>query len=245
MRNLKCSIQYDGARYRGWQRLSTSDKTIQGKIESVLSQMTGERIQLIGAGRTDAGVHALHQVANFTTRSMLHCDQMLTYCNRYLPEDIVVKEIAMADPQFHARHHARSKTYLCRLWNAPVHDVFLRKYSLHVPEQLAVDCMEKAASYFMGKHDFRSFTTSKLKKKSMVREIFNASIEQQGAEIKIVFTGDGFLYNMVRIMVGTLLQAGRHEIAPEAVPEIIKKGERAYAGPTVPPHGLFLVDIEY
>lgn len=245
MRNLKCIIQYDGSRYRGWQRLSTTDKTIQGKIEAVLSQMTGEHVQLIGASRTDAGVHAIKQTANFKTRSALSCDEILRYCSRYLPEDIVVREIAEADVRFHARHHARSKTYVYRLWNAPLHDVFLRKYTLHVPEKLDVDLMKRAGSCFTGRHDFRGFTTSKLKKKSMVRNIFDVSIDKQYEEIKIYFKGDGFLYNMVRIMVGTMLQAGRYEITPESIPELIAKEQRQYAGPTVPPHGLFLVDIEY
>jgi len=225
MRNLKCSIQYDGSRYRGWQRLSTTDKTIQGKIEAVLSQMTGEHVQLIGASRTDAGAHALKQIANFKTKSLLSCDEMLRYCSRYLPEDIVVKEIAVTDPQFHARYNARSKTYLYRLWNAPLHDVFLRKYTLHIPENIEIDLMRKTGSYFIGRHDFRGFTTSKLKKKSMVREIFEVSIDKQNHEIKIYFKGNGFLYNMVRIMVGTMLQAGRHETAPESIPELITKGQ--------------------
>ncbi len=154
-------MQYDGTRYRGWQRLGDSDNTIQGKIEAVLSRMTGEKIELIGSGRTDAGAHAYSQAANFITASRMSPGEMLDYCYRYLPEDIIVKTAEPADERFHARYNAKSKTYLYRIWNAPRHDVFERKYAWHIPEPLDVNPMQQAAAQFIGRHDFQSFTTLK------------------------------------------------------------------------------------
>ena len=150
-RNIKLTLQYDGTRYRGWQRLGDSDSTIQGKIETVLSRMTGEKVELIGSGRTDAGAHAYYQIANFKTASPMTPVEMLAYCYRYLPEDIVVKSIEPADDRFHARYNARSKIYLYRIWNSPRHDVFERKYCWHVPEPLEVNLMRKAAAFFISK----------------------------------------------------------------------------------------------
>lgn len=243
--NFKLTIQYDGTRYRGWQRLGDSDNTIQGKIESVLSRMAGEKIELIGSGRTDAGAHALAQVANFKTSCRMGTDEILDYCYRYLPEDIIVKAAEPADERFHARYNARSKTYLYRLWIARRHDVFERKYAWHIPEPLDLQLMQVAAAQFIGRHDFQSFTTLKSKKKSMEREIYSIDIKKEDSRLDIYFKADGFLYNMVRIILGTLVEVGRGKLEPAAIPVIFSSRVRSNAGITAPPHGLFLYTVEF
>jgi len=244
-KNIKLIIQYDGARYRGWQRLGDSDNTIQGKIEAVLSRMTGEKIDLIGSGRTDAGAHAYNQVANFKTASPMSLPEILDYCYRYLPEDIVVKTIELADDRFHARYNAKSKTYLYRILNAPRHDVFERKLCWHVPDPLDVNLMRKAADYFIGRHDFQSFTTLKSKKNSMEREINSIEIIRDGIMLDLYFKADGFLYNMIRIIAGTLVEVGSGKIEPGAIQEILSTRVRSNAGITAPPQGLFLYEVDY
>jgi tRNA pseudouridine38-40 synthase len=243
--NFKLTIQYDGTRYRGWQRLGDSDATIQGKIESVLSRMAGEKIELIGSGRTDAGAHALAQVANFKTACRMTPDEILNYCYRYLPEDIIVKAAEPADERFHARYNARSKTYLYRLWNAPRHDVFERKCAWHVPEPLDLQRMQEASARFIGRHDFQSFTTLKSKKKSMERELYSIDFKTEGSRIDIYFKADGFLYNMVRIIVGTLVEVGKGSLESTAIPDIISSRMRSNAGITAPPNALFLFTVDY
>lgn len=163
MRNIKLVIQYDGSKYRGWQRLGDSDKTIQGKLEQVLSQMSNEKIELIGSGRTDAGVHAFKQVANFHTKSDLAEDAMLDYLYKYLPEDIVVIDAEEVDNMFHSRHHVKGKKYLYRIWNAKRHNPFMRKHCTHIAEPLDIRLMRNAAEHFTGMHDFSSFTSLKTK----------------------------------------------------------------------------------
>jgi tRNA pseudouridine38-40 synthase len=244
-RNIKLTIQYDGTRYRGWQRLGDSDNTIQGKIEAVLSRMTGEKIELIGSGRTDAGAHALMQVANFKTACRMSMGEILEYCYRYLPEDIIVKAAEPTDERFHARYNVKSKTYLYRIWNATRHDVFERKCTWHVPEPLDLKRMQEAADIFKGRHDFQSFTTLKSKKKSMERELYSIDFKTEGSRIDIYFKADGFLYNMVRIIVGTLVEVGRGKLEPSAIPEIFSSRVRSNAGITAPPNALFLYNIDY
>ena len=244
-KNIKLTIQYDGARYRGWQRLGDSDNTIQGKIENVLSRMTGEKIELIGSGRTDAGAHALAQVANFKTACRLSTAEMLDYCYKYLPEDIVVLRVEDADGRFHARYNVKSKTYQYRIWNAPRHDVFERKYQWHVPELLDMSRMQEAALLFAGRHDFQSFTTLKTKKKSTEREIYSIELKKEGSCMSMNFRADGFLYNMVRIIAGTLVEVGSGKLDKNALADIFARRERSLAGITAPPHGLFLINVEY
>lgn len=242
---MKLTLQYDGTRYRGWQRLGDSDTTIQGKIEAVLARMTDEKIDLIGSGRTDTGVHAYSQVANFKTATPLTPEQMLAYCYQYLPEDIVVKSLETVDDRFHARYNARSKTYLYRLCTAPRHDVFERKYAWHIPQELDISLMRAAARLLVGKHNFQSFTSLKSKKKSMEREIYSIEIIKEGAMLDMYIKADGFLHNMVRIIAGTLVDVGSGKLAPVAVQEILASHNRSNAGITAPPHGLFLYAVEY
>lgn len=245
MRNIKLVIQYDGSRYRGWQRLGDSEQSIQGKLENVLSKMTEEKIEIIGAGRTDAGVHAENQTANFKTNSNMYLMEMLDYCYKYLPEDIVVKRLEEVDPLFHARYNAREKVYKYRIDNRKYHDVFDRKYSFHVNGKLDIKVMKEAVKYFIGEHDFTSFTSAKSKKKSAVREIYSIDIVKSESGMEISFRGNGFLHNMVRIITGTLIEIGLGNMKMEAIPEIFEKKDRSLAGPTAPAQGLFLMEVLY
>jgi tRNA pseudouridine38-40 synthase len=246
MRNIKLVLQYDGTKYSGWQRLGDTDKTIQSRLEQVLTRMTGTNTEVIGSGRTDAGVHALCQVANFFTADTRTAEEIKEYLNQYLPEDIAVTEVTEVHPRFHARHNAISKTYLYRIWNLPHPEPFIRKYSLHIPEPfLKVKAMKRAAEYLVGEHDFTSFASQTSKKKSNIRTINAIEFEKKEGLIEIRITGDGFLYNMVRIIIGTLLEVGLGKMQPEQVETILESGDRQKAGPTAPPQGLFLEDVKY
>jgi tRNA pseudouridine38-40 synthase len=249
MHNLKMILQYDGSRYLGWQRQREEDperpRTIQGKMEQVLSRMSGERIRVIGASRTDAGVHAEAQVANFHTSSPLDAGEVLTYCARYLPSDIAVRSVEEVDPRFHARYLALRKRYLYRLWTRTYPDVFRRKFTLHVPEPLDVTAMRQAAAMLVGERDFRSFTSMKSKTKSPVRTLFALELQEGPATLELAFEGDAFLPHMIRIMTGTLLEVGGGRLDPQAVPAILEARDRGVAGPLAPAHGLCLREILY
>ena len=245
MRNIKMTIEYDGGRYLGWQRLGDSDKTIQGKIENILSAMTGTEIEIIGSGRTDAGTHARGQVANFKTTSKMDLTAMQDHLIRYLPRDIVVKELEEVPERFHARYHAAGKTYSYHVWKNAVPSAFERHYSYHYPGQLDVDRMNEACQKLVGKHDFLGFSSLKKSKKSTVRTINDITIQQEGNLLHFSFTGEGFLYNMVRIMMGTILEIGAGTMEPEYIDAIFKSGIRSEAGMTVPSHGLFLDAVYY
>jgi len=207
--------------------------------------MTGEAIEVQGSGRTDAGVHARGQVANFRTNSRLTCEEMFAYLNQYLPEDIAVLKVEEAELHFHSRLHAIRKTYVYRIWNATVPNVFERKYLYMVPGALDVAAMEKAAKLLCGTHDFRGFSSNKRTKKSTVRTLERIRIEKQGTELRLTFTGNGFLYHMVRILTGTLLEVGLHKKQPEDMPVILASLDREQAGFTAPPQGLYLDCVEY
>jgi tRNA pseudouridine38-40 synthase len=249
MRSLKIVVQYDGSRYLGWQRQKEEDpehpRTIQGKLELVFSRMTGEKIQLIGACRTDAGVHAEAQVASFLTSSTLSLREMLAYCARYLPEDIAVAAVDQVDARFHARYRARAKRYVYRIWTAPHSPVFRRRYCLHLPEPLDLDAMRRAAGLLLGEHDFQSFTTLKSKTKSTIRTLRTLEVRAIDSWVELVFEADGFLHNMARILTGTLLEVGSGRLAAEAVPGILAAGERSAAGPLTAPQGLCLLKVLY
>ncbi|QEK11036.1 tRNA pseudouridine(38-40) synthase TruA [Crassaminicella thermophila] len=245
MRNIKLTIEYDGSKYNGWQRLGNTENTIQFKIESVLSRMTGENIEVIASGRTDAGVHALNQVVNFKTNKILSSEYIRDYCNKYLPKDIVIKDAEEVDDRFHARYNAKSKKYLYRIWTGEIPTAFHRKYTYYIPHYLDIEAMKKASSYFIGKHDFKAFSSVKSKKKSTIREIYEINIKEEGKEIQMMFHGNGFLYNMVRIMVGTLIEVGEGKRRPEEIEEIINTKVRQNAGPTAPAQGLFLYQVYY
>lgn len=245
MRNIKLTIQYDGSRYKGFQRLKDNDNTIQGKIEDVLTRMTEEKIEIIGSGRTDMGVHAYKQVANFKTNSNLSVEKMNDYLYKYLPEDIVIKDICEVDDRFHARYNAKGKVYLYKINNTKHHDVFLRKYTTHIEKSLDIEAMKEASKYLIGEHDFTSFASSKSKKKSNVREIYSITINKNKEVIDIFVEGNGFLYNMVRIIVGALIDVGLHRKSPEDIKEMLERKDRSQSSDTAPAKGLYLYSVRY
>lgn len=249
MRNLKLVLQYDGSRYLGWQRQREEDpqrpRTIQGKLEQVLSRMTGEDVQVVGACRTDAGVHAEGQVANFLTSSALTLPELRAYLTRYLPEDIAVTAADQVDARFHARYRARRKRYVYRVWTAPYPNVFRRRYSLHLPATLDLPAMRAAAAPLTGEHDFRAYSSLKSKTKSTVRTLFGLEIQENDGMVELVFEADGFLYNMARILAGSLLEVGQGRLEPQAMGRILAAGERSAAGPLAPPQGLCLLEVLY
>lgn len=245
MRNIKMTIEYDGGRYQGWQRLGDSDKTIQGKIENILSEMTETDIEIVGSGRTDAGTHAKGQVANFKTTSNLDLVTMRDHLNTYLPRDIIVKELEKVPERFHSRYNVVGKKYSYYVWNTVVPSAFERNYSYHYPEQLDVDRMNEACSKLIGTHNFIGFSSLKKTKKSTVRTIDEISIHREGDLLNFTFIGEGFLYKMVRIIMGTLLEIGAGTKSPECIDAIFKSGVRSDAGMTVPSQGLFLDEVYY
>lgn len=245
MQNYKIVIQYDGTRYRGWQGQNSTDQTIQGKIEYVLSEMAGEPIEITGSGRTDAGVHAIGQVANFHWKADGNCEQIRDYLNHYLPEDIAVSSVEKVDERFHSRYQAEAKTYLYRIHTDKIPNVFARKYVYDYQTPLDIARMKKAALLLTGTHDFKSFCGNKKMKKSTVRTIYEIRIEETEQEVQIFYTGNGFLQNMVRILTGTLIEIGDGRRTPESVIEILTAENREAAGYTAPACGLTLVNVRY
>ncbi len=253
MRNFRIILQYEGTRYQGWQKQESTENTIQGKLEQLLSKMTGTKVEVQGSGRTDAGVHALGQVANFHMDTDKTPQQIMDYMNFYLPEDIAVVAIKEVAERFHSRLNAKGKTYCYRVLNSGVPHVFDRRYVHVVESPLDIPAMQKAAEYFLGTHDFKAFTSTKKSKKSTLRTIHSITIEPVksaysvgvDAEIRFTFNGDGFLYHMVRIMTGTLLEVGLHEREPEEIEAILKTGRREDAGALAPAKGLTLMEVFY
>ncbi len=244
MRNLRLDICYDGTRYRGWQRLSGSDNTIQAKLENALSRILDESIEVTGSGRTDAGTHAKHQVVNFHCNSAMPCQEIMSLLCRYLPEDIGIYSCKNVSERFHARLNAKTKTYQYRLWNSDTPCVFERKYVHSENGPLDLSAMQSAANYFLGEHDFSAFCANKNMKKSTVRYIHSFSVDRNGPEIRFTVTGNGFLHHMVRIMVGTLLEVGRGARQADSIPDLFG-AERAAAGELVPACGLCLMEVTY
>lgn len=243
--NWKMVLRYDGTRYQGWQKQERTEHTIQGKLESLLSRICGQNIEVQGSGRTDAGVHALGQVAHFHTSAVMNAEALMEEMNHYLPEDIAVISVSEASDRFHSRLHAVRKTYQYRIWNSRIPPVFERKYVYPVAEALDLEAMRKAAAFLIGTNDYRSFTSLKKSKKSMVRTIENIRIERRREEVRLTFEGDGFLYHMVRILTGTLLEVGMGKRQPEDMKDLLDCGRREEAGPLVPAKGLTLVEVHY
>lgn len=245
MRNIKMIVQYDGSNFKGFQRLKDNDNTIQGKIEDVLSKLTEEKIEIVASGRTDMGVHALGQVVNFKTNSTKSVEKIQKYLYKYLPESIVVTKIEEVDERFHSRYNAKSKIYMYRIDNNEFHNPFNRKYTYHLDKKLDIEKMQKASQYLIGEHDFSSFASSRSKKKSHVRKIEYIKIQEKNNLIEIYVKADGFLYNMVRIIVGTLIDAGLNKIKPEDVKDMLESKNRTAASDTAPAKGLYLLDVQY
>lgn len=243
-RNYRFIIMYDGSRYYGWQRLPEHD-TIQGKLEAVLERLCGEPVEVIGAGRTDAGVHARQMAANAVLETVLGPEEIREYLNRYLPEDIAVREVKEAGPRFHARYNATGKSYCYTCFDGPVKPVFDRKYVYALEESPDLEAMREAALLLKGEHDFRNFCMNPRMKKSTVRVVDRIYIEREGDYIRFTFHGTGFLQNMVRIMVGTLLEVGWGHMSLARVEEVLHSRERQKAGPTAPAQGLCLLQVDY
>lgn len=245
MRNIKMILEYDGSRYKGWQKQTEDVNTVQGKLENVINKMVGEDVQLVGCGRTDAGVHALNYTANFHTNSNMNTKDMLTYLNEYLPEDIAVKSVKDASERFHSRYNIISKTYLYKINNSIEKNVFERRYIHTIKEKLDIEQMKLCSSVLIGNHDFQSFTTLKSKTKSKVRTINYINIIEEGNLIEIEINGNGFLWNMVRIILGTLIDSGKGNLNKIDVENILNAKKRADAGPMVPAKALFLKNVFY
>ncbi len=245
MYNYKLMIQYDGSRYKGWQRLGGNESTIQDKIEKVLFQMLGHAIEIVGCSRTDAGVHALAQTVNFKTEKNFEPDQIKAYLNQYLPQDISVVEVSPVSENFHARYHVKDKTYLYKIWNKEYSNPFMRKYSMHVPDKLDLGAMKAASEAFIGVHDFTAFSNAKSKKKSMVREIYDINIELVDDFVNIRLCGNGFLYNMARWIVGTLIDVGLHKIKAEEITGMLEAKDRGKTGNLAEACGLYLEKVTY
>lgn len=244
MTNFKLLIEYDGTRYYGWQR-QPNQNTIQGKLESVLSAMCQKEVEVIGAGRTDGGVHAKGMVANVNLDTQLSAEEIRNYLNRYLPDDIEVWEVKEASPRFHARYNAIGKTYRYTCFDGDVKPVFDRKYYTRLEEKPDVELMRRGAEVLTGQHDFRNFCVNPRMKKSTVRCVDQILIERDGGYIRFTFHGTGFLQNMVRIMVGTLLEVGCGRMTVEQVRQVLENPERQKAGPTAPAQGLCLMSVDY
>lgn len=244
MRNIRLDLCYDGTRYRGWQRLPGREDTIQGKLEAALSRILDEPIEISGSGRTDAGVHALGQVANFHCKSMMPATEILHQLRRYLPEDIGIYSCKDCSSRFHARLNALEKTYRYRIWNSDLPCVFDRRYVAFIPQQLDLAAMEQGAKYLQGEHDFSAFCGNPKLKKSTVRYIRSVTIQQLGEELRICFTGNGFLHNQVRIMMGTLIEVGTGVRSADSILALFG-GKRSDAGFLAPPQGLCLMEVRY
>ena len=245
MQNYKLTLQYDGTRSNGWQRQGNTDNTIQGKLNEIIGRYLDEEVDIAGSGRTDAGVHALAQVANFKTKKCFDREIFLAEVNSFLPQDIRITAVESVDERFHARLSAVLKTYEYVIDNAPVADVFARKYCYRVEETLNIDAMREAAVLLMGTHDYISFCGNKKFKKSSVRTVTEIEITETDGKIRISFTGDGFLQNMVRIMAGTLIEIGLGKRDALSMPAIIEAKSREVAGMMAPPQGLFLKEVSY
>ncbi|MBE5842346.1 MAG: tRNA pseudouridine(38-40) synthase TruA [Butyrivibrio sp.] len=248
-RNYKLQISYDGTRFYGWERQPNKDMTIQGKIESVLTKMTGatedDPVNLNASGRTDAGVHARGQVASVVLNTDMSEEEIQSYMNKYLPEDISINEVRACSERFHARYNALGKTYRYTCWYGSSKPVFDRKYVLVLEEKPDVDKMREAALQLIGTHDFKSFCGNKKMKKSTVRCVDAINIEESGNYIRFYFHGNGFLQNMVRILTGTLLEVGYGNIPVSDIKDILEACDRQKAGPTAPPEGLCLMKVDY
>ena len=245
MPRYKLTLCYEGTRSRGWQKQGNTDHTIQGKLEGALSRLCAQQVEVAGCGRTDAGVHARKQVCSFDTRQRLDCVELLAQLRAVLPEDIGALALEEAPPRFHARLSCVEKTYVYRLWTSETPNVFERRFLYTHSAPLDLEAMRRGAELLCGRHDFSAFCSLKRMKKSAVRTLRRVEITRCGDELRLSFSGDGFLYHMVRIMVGTLIELGEGRRAPEDLAEILASRERALAGPTAPARGLTLWEIRY
>ena len=244
MRRIKLVVAYDGTEYCGFQ-VQNNGPTIEGELNKVLSELFKEDIRVIGASRTDSGVHAYCNVAVFDTQARMPAEKMVYAINQRLPEDIRVQESSEVAADFHPRHTDSRKTYEYRIYNAAVQNPMKRRYALWNYYKLDVKKMKEAAAYLVGEHDFKSFCSADTQVESTVRTVYEVAVTQSGEDIVISVSGNGFLYNMVRIIAGTLLEVGKGRIEPNEMPRILEAKNRQASGPTAPPHGLTLVKYEF
>lgn len=244
MRNIKLTLEYDGTNYQGWQKQKIG-KTIQGTLEKAIWELTKSNIEVIGSSRTDSGVHAKGFIANFKTKSTIPSNKFREALNYRLPEDIVILKSEEVSNDFHSRYSAKGKTYSYSIINREVPLAIYRNYYYNVKKQLNIGAMSEACRYFIGTHDFNAFKSSGGSVKTTIRTITDLHIESNGDIIKIYVTGDGFLYNMVRIIVGTLIMVGNNKIKPNEIKEIIDSKDREKAGICVPANGLVLEEVYY
>lgn len=245
MPNYRLTLCYDGTRWKGWQKQGNTDHTIQGKLETLLSRLLDQPIEVAASGRTDAGTHAKRQVVSFRAKTEQTTQEILDGLRRYLPADIGAVSLEQVEPRFHARFSCTGKTYTYRIWNSDEPNVFERNYLYHLHETLDVPAMRRAAEDLCGTHDYKAFCSLKRTKKSTVRRVDSITIQELGPELLFTFEGNGFLYHMVRILVGTLLEVGRGNLRPEEMGDILVSQDRKRAGETVPACGLCLVDVRY
>ena len=244
MRNICMKVSYDGTRFNGFQT-QPKDRTVQGEIEHVLKILTKEHITIHASGRTDAGVHARGQVFHFLTEATIPVDRFAIAMNTRLPDDIMILEAREMSLDFHARHSAKRKTYRFTIDNGKFPDLFGRHYRLHIPQALNREHMKQALAYVEGTHDFTSFTSRRSVKPHHVRTIYEAKLTEEGPFIHIDLTGNGFTYNMVRIIAGTLIKIGHGKKKPDDMLQILQGCDRSLAGPTALPIGLTLMNVEY
>lgn len=244
MRNIKLIIEYDGKKFGGWQKQPTK-LNIQGEIEQAIKEITGEDVELIASGRTDSGVHSLGQIANFKTNSNIEIEKVAIAINSKLKKSIVIKKAEEVSEDFHARYSCKGKKYRYIINNSQQGTAIYRDLECHIPQKLDVEKMRKAIKYFEGEHDFKGFKASGTSSKNTIRTIYKAEIKQEGERIIIELTGSGFMYNMVRIIAGTIVDVGLGRINPEEIPRIINLKDRNKAGKTLPAHGLYLVEVYY
>ena len=245
MRNIKLIIEYDGKDFNGWQK-QPNKLNIQGEIEKAIERITGEKVELMASGRTDAGVHAIGQVANFKTNSNIPIEKIPIALNTNLKKSIIIKLAEEVDERFHSRLNCKRKTYRYIINNSKYGTAIYRNLETHIPMKLNIQKMQEAVKYFEGEHDFKAFKASGTSSKSSIRTIYKAEvIQKENEKIYIELTGNGFLYNMVRIISGTLVDVGLEKIEPKEIPNIIKSQKRENAGKTLPPQGLYLVKVEY
>jgi tRNA pseudouridine38-40 synthase len=244
MRNIKLTIEYDGKKFNGWQK-QPNKLNIQGEIERAIEGVTKEKVELYASGRTDAGVHAFGQVANFKTNSTLPIEKWPLALNANLKKSIRIKDAKEVDLRFHSRLTCKKKTYRYVINNSKYGTAIYRNLETHIPYKLDVIKMQNAAKYFEGEHDFKAFKSSGGSGKTTIRTIYKAEIKRENERIIIELTGNGFLYNMVRIITGTLVEVGMEKIKAEQIPEIMESRDRKLAGRTLPAHGLCLIKVEY
>lgn len=244
MRNIRITIEYDGSGYVGWQR-QPSGPTIQESIETSLMTITGEKVKLLGSGRTDSGVHALGQVASFRTGTTLSPSDLQKGLNSLLPKDIVITDAEEADPDFHAQLSAKSKTYIYKILNRPYPSALLRDRVWFVPYPLKARLMGEAAHSLIGEHDFRAFAQAEATVKSTVRTVLAAKVTKRRDLIEFSIEADGFMKRMVRLIVGTLAEVGREKITPTQFREILESGEKTKHVHAAPAKGLYLKEVRY